>query len=167
MKSHWRFVALSLLVVALGKTPAMAQQAQMTAADVAKIQKEVAAAAENYIKVFSAKDLRAVVDKVWAHPAVEMGGPNGVKLLTPADVEANYTRTYAALAKTPWDHSDATSTVCVISPTTAISQDHFRRIAKDGSVLMQGTSYYLYTKAPDGWRITANMGGQLKNLNCN
>lgn len=164
MKYQWRLIVLGILMAAFGETPATAQQA-MSTADMAKVKAEVSVAEANYIRVFSAKDIRTVVDKVWAHPAVEMG-PGGAKLLTPADVEENYKKIYAGLAKTAWDHSEGTSVVCVISPTMAVSRNHFRRLTKDGALLMEGYSHYLYTKQADGWRITTSLGNQLKDLKC-
>ncbi len=166
MKYHSYFIALGLLIAGLGETPAIAQQASMNAADVAKIQADVGAAASTWVKTFSSRDIPAIVAK-WANPAIQFE-PNGIKLLTPADLEANYKKTFVELAKTPFDHSeDLGHVVCVMSPTMAISSDHFRRIAKDGSVILEGYGHYLYTKKADGWRMTAAIPTPLKNMNCN
>ena len=67
MKYHWSFVALGLLVAGFGETPAMAQQASMTAADVAKIQ-AVTSAQPLQIgsRLLSSKDIHAIVEKMGA-----------------------------------------------------------------------------------------------------
>jgi len=167
MKYRALTAAVGLLTAALAATPTMAQRAPLGASEVAKIQADVKAAAENYVKIFGQRDLRTIVDKVWAHPAVEIT-PNGVKLLTPADVEANYTKMFADLAKTQYDHSDTKLSVCVLTPAMAVASGPFKRINKDGSVLLEGSMSYLFTKMSDGWRITTNLGVQPnKIVNCN
>ena len=89
-----------------------------------------------------------------------------MKLLTVADMEANYKKTF--LPTWPRRRSITRKTwgtwVCVISPTMAISSDHFRRVAKDGSVMMEGYGHYLYTKSSDGWHLTAAIGSQLRKI---
>ena len=159
--------AVGISIAGFSGLPATAQQASLSAAEVAKIQVDVKAVADNYVKIFGQRDLRTIVDKVWAHPAVEIGA-SGVKMLTPADVEANYTKIFADLAKTQYDHSDTKLSVCVLSPTMAVASGPFRRINKDGSLLMEGGMSYLFTKMSDGWRITTNLGVQPnKIVNCN
>lgn len=167
MKYRSLVAAVAMSVAGFSGMPAMAQRAPLSAAEISKIQADVKAAAENYVKVFGERDLRTVVDKVWAHPAVEIGA-NGVKLLTPADVEANYTKMFADLAKTQYDHSDTKLSVCVLSSTMAVASGPFRRINKDGSLLLEGSMSYLFTKMSDGWRITTNLGVQpTKVVHCN
>lgn len=158
------FIVAGVMAVSM---PAFAQRAPLSGPEVAKIQAVVETAAEYYVDVFGKRDLRTIVDKVWAHPAVEIG-PNGVKMLTPADVEANYTKMFADLAKTQYDHSDTKLSVCVLTPTMAVASGPFKRINKDGSLLLEGSMSYLFTKMADGWRITTNLGVQPnKIVNCN
>lgn len=159
--------AAGIVLATLIGTPAGAQQKPLAAAEVTKIQGEVHAAMLNYVKLFGERDLKTIVEKVFAHPAMSITSA-GVKLQTPEDVKANYTRMFDDLAKTQYDHSDAKISVCVLTPTMAIASGTFRRINKDGSLLMEGSTAYLFTKMSDGWRITSGLGVQPgKTVTCN
>src|SRR5262249_26807231 len=156
MKYRLSMGAAMMMAASLTGLPAMAQRAALSSAEVAQVQADVKAAADYYDEAFRKRDLRTIVDKVWAHPSAAISA-SCVNLLTPADVEANYTKTFADLAKTQYDHSDRTLSVCVISSTMAVISGPFKRIAKDGSVMMQGSLSYLYTKMSDGWHITMSL----------
>jgi hypothetical protein len=55
---------------------------QLSPADTARIKAEIIDAIKNYVKVFSARDAKGVVGKVYNHPTIAFG-PNGVTVVDP------------------------------------------------------------------------------------
>ncbi len=161
MKFRSFAAAVGLLVAGAVSAPSFAQQqSQFTAAELAKIKADVRAAAEDYRRIFSARDTKGIVEKVWANPGISLGA-NGVSVMTPDKVAAMYDGLFQSLAKTDYDHSVFKDPiVCVLTPTNAIMSGKFQRINKDGTMLAELTASYLYTKTLDGWRLVTILGGQ-------
>jgi len=166
MKFRSLIVVVGVLTACFAGVPANAQQALSTA-DVAKIQTEVNEALQNYARLLTKSDVKGVVDTVFAHPTASIT-PKGIVLVTPEQHTANYTKIFADLAKTQFDHTDIKVSVCVMTPTLAIASGTFRRVNKDGSTLLEGPLAYLVAKMPEGWRLATLLGVQAgKTVSCN
>ena len=147
-------------------TPVMAQQAQLSAADITKIKGEVETALAHYVKLFSAQDAKGISTTVFSNPAMAMG-PSGPTVLTPDKVQANYQKSFDELKTVGYDHSVFSNMkVCVTSANSAIIGGTFKRIKKDGSEIMEARASYLYTKTPDGWRLLSTLGSPKNGVSC-
>ena len=163
MKYRSLAVAIGMLTGVVAAAPAMAQQKPLTPAEIAKIKTDVSEALQNYAKVFAARDLNAIVDKIMANPEI-VYTPDGPVALPPDKVREQYTKTFSALPEN-YVRSDWPSvTVCVLTPSLAIASGSFKRIAKDGSNLLDGSASYLYQKSNDGWKLVSTLGIQPKKV---
>ena len=141
----------------LGLSVSASAQQAMTPADVAKIEKEVSAAAQDYIHAMSSLDTQQVV-KLFSNPTVYTS-PKGSTARTLDEIKTMYDDIFRDLKKTPYDHSEFRNTkICVIGPNSAMISGGFVRVAKDGSLMMDGTTVYLFTRVEGGWKIVANLG---------
>lgn len=153
---NYRAVFVISAVIAGLTFPTVAQEA-LTAADVAKIEKEVSAAAQDYIRAMSSRDPQAVV-KMFSNPTIYTS-PKGSTARTSDQIKTMYEDIFRDLAKTQYDHSEFRNTkICVIGPNSAMISGGFVRVAKDKSIMLDGTTVYLFTRTPDGWKIVANLG---------
>lgn len=160
---HRSLVAVVGMLASVVAAPAMAQQKPLTPAEIAKIKTDVSEALQNYAKVFAARDLNAIVDKIMANPEI-VYTPEGPVALSPDKVREQYTKTFAALPEN-YVRSDWPSvTVCVLTPNLAIASGSFKRVAKDGSNLLDGSASYLYQKMNDGWKLVSTLGVQPKKV---
>lgn len=156
-------IAVVGMLASVVAAPAMAQQKPLTPAEIAKIKTDVSEALQNYAKVFAARDLNAIVDKIMANPEI-VYTPEGPVALSPDKVREQYTKTFAALPEN-YVRSDWPSvTVCVLTPNLAIASGSFKRIAKDGANLLDGSASYLYEKVNDSWKLVSTLGVQPKKV---
>ena len=166
MKFCSLFAAIGMVLACVAEMPAMAQQA-LDPAEIVKIQIDVNATIQAYAQALHDRDVKRIVEKIFAHPAGTVS-PAGIAAQTPEQVEANYTKIFADLAKTQFDHSELNLSVCVMTPTLAAASGTFRRVNKDGSTLQAGDVAYLVTKTADGWRLAMLLGVQPgKKIACN
>ena len=158
--------AFAAIALSLQSLPVMAQQA-LSADDVAKIKADVIDGLQRYMKAFSTRDLKSMVENVYANPAATFG-PNGAALVPSEKTKSNYEGIFADLAKTGYDHTEVkTPAVCVLSATSAIVSGEFQRVKKDGTLLSEFPASFLYGKTPDGWKVTASLGLQKnKRITC-
>ncbi len=138
---------------------AEAQQARMSAADVAKYKADVTQAMANYIAAFNARNPKGIADDVFSNPAVNMGA-NGVTVDDTAAVEARYKNNIGNLEKSGWQKSQTQSvSVCVMNPNVAFAVSSYTRVKTDGSPHSAGSSTYMFNKGKDGkWRIVMLIG---------
>ena len=161
-----KFLVIGAAMLGFVSTPVMAQQAQLSAADITKIKGEVEAALNHYVKLFSAQDAKGIATTVFSNPSMAMG-PNGPTVQTPDKVQANYQKSFDDLKKQDYDHSVFSNMkVCVTSANSAIIGGTFKRIKKDGSEIMEARASYLYTKTPDGWRLLSTLGSPKNGVSC-
>ena len=163
MKYRPLVAAIGMLVSMIAAAPAMAQQKPLTPAEIAKIKADVSEALQNYAKVFAARDLNAIVDKIMANPEITYT-PNGPVALPPDKVREQYTKMFSGLPENYVRSDWPTVTVCVLTPNLAIASGSFKRIAKDGSDLLDGSASYLYGKMTDGWKLISTLGIQPKKV---
>lgn len=151
MKKHWRAL---LVTMAMTAAPALAQDA-MTPAEEATASAEAAAALQNYMKVFSAQDAKAVADKVWAPVGLNVA-ESGVSIVEPTSQATRVAGTIKQLVASGWGRTDTPSTtVCLQSRNVAFVSGDYRRLRKDGSVMEQRGSVSIFAKLPDGWKMVA------------
>lgn len=153
------FVAAFGLLVTFAAAPASAQQKPLTSDEITQIKSDVSAALQNYAKIFAARDVDGILDKVMASSEITFT-PNGPVALSRDQVREKYTKQFAALPENYVRSDWPTVTVCVLTPNLAIASGSFKRIAKDGSALMGASASYLFGKSPDGWRLISTMGIQ-------
>jgi ketosteroid isomerase-like protein len=151
------FAAAGILVTAFAAMPSQAQQKPMTPAEIAQIKIDVSNALQDYAKTFAARDVNGIVDRIMANPEI-IFTPEGPVALTPDKVREQYTKTFTALPEN-YVRSDWPSvTVCVLRRDLAIASGSFKRIAKDGSPLLEGSASYLYGRTKDGWKLISTLG---------
>ena len=135
---------------------AFAQKAAPVAAT-SQAKLEVAAALQNYMKVFNERNFKAVAEDVWTNPSVGFSD----KGITMIDLEAHLKRSqgvYSTLDKIGWDRTDTpVSTVCILNENAALISGDYRRLRKDGSVIEQSGSVNLFSKGPGGWKMVARI----------
>ena len=150
------FVAIAAVAFGLQSLPASAQA--LSADDVAKIKADVGNALQTYMKAFSDRDLKTLVDNVYANPSATFG-PNGAALTPSEKTKSNYEGIFADLGKTGYDHTEIKAPkVCVLGAGSAIVSAEFRRVKKDGSLLSEFPASFLYGKTAEGWKVMASLG---------
>lgn len=157
MKIFSLFLAVMCALFVAIESP-RAQQAPLTDAARSKIKAEVTSFLESYVVAFSARDVKAIAGKIYADPSFSLG-PKGMTVVTSEQLAANFSGTFKDLEKDQYDHSElGTPWVCVMNARSAIAGGTFKRIRKDGSVLLDASASYLFISTPDGWRIAGLMG---------
>lgn len=157
MKIRWFFLA-AVMAVGVAVTPAGAQQKPLSAPERDKVKAEVTAFLKSYVDAFSAGDVKTIAGKVYANPSFSLG-PKGMTMLTSEQLAANFAGSFKELEKEQYDHSEfSTPWVCVLNARSAIAGGTFKRIRKDGSVLLDASASYLFINTPDGWRIAGPIG---------
>ncbi len=163
MKYRSLVAAFGMLAFGASALPAAAQQKPLTPAEITKIKADVSEALQNYAKTFAARDVNGIVDKIIAGQEITYT-PTGPVALSHDKVREKYTKQLAALPEN-YVRSDWPSvTVCVLTPSLAIASGSFKRIAKDGSELMDGSAAYLYGKEAGGWKLISTLGSQPKKV---
>jgi hypothetical protein len=147
-----------LLLVSLSAT-ALAQQPQMTAADVARIKKEVTDAVEKYYRLFSEQNMKALPEEVFNIPWIVIGGSGPQPDLTKEQALARFEGSLKQLRDNDWGKSVfTTENVCVLNTNAAIASGYNTRYKKDGSVMSVGGVSYLFGRTKEGWRIVSYTG---------
>ena len=160
MKYRAHVAAVGLLMAGFLSASAMGQQGGLSAADVAKIKAETTAAMTAYVKLYSARDAKTIAQKFVTNP-VMLVDTDGMTWATPDQAFTIFDGKFKDLNKTQYDHSEPLPlTVCVLTASNAIVSGKFRRINHDGSLLVEASAAYLFTKMADGWRISGQLGSQ-------
>ena len=157
------------LVACLLAAPALAQQAALTAAQIAQVKKEVVDAVHTYYRLFTEQNMTALGTQVYHTPWMQLGA-NGIEVdQTPADVTKRFDASLKRLLEQGWAKSEfANPVVCVLNPGAAIASGTFKRYRKDGSVISESGITYLFGKAKDGWKIVSYAGhANNKLVTCN
>lgn len=166
MTSMRVFAAAAAIVFGFQSLPAMAQQA-LSADDVAKIKADVIDGLQRYAKAFSDRDVKSLVENVYANPSATFG-PKGAALVPSEKTKSNYESIFADIAKTGYDHTAVKApAVCVLTATSAIVSADFQRVKKDGTIFSEFPASFLYGKTPEGWKVVASLGLQKnKRITC-
>lgn len=155
MKIRSLFLAAVLSVASVS---VQAQQAPLTDSARNTIKGEVTAFLKSYVDAFSARDVKTIAGKVYANPSFSLG-PKGMTMLSSDQLAANFAGSFKELEKEQYDHSEfSTPWVCVLNARSAIAGGTFKRVRKDGSVMLDASASYLFINTPDGWRIAGPMG---------
>jgi hypothetical protein len=154
-----RVVAIGVLLLAPSWATAIAQQPQMTAADVTRIKKEVTDAVEKYYRLFSEQNMKALPDEVFNIPWIVIGGSGPQPDLTKEQALARFEASLKQLRENDWGKSVfTTENVCVLNANAAIASGYNTRYKKDGSVMSVGGVSYLFGRTKEGWRIVSYTG---------
>ena len=149
----------AVIAITLGFTPLRAQQAQLSAAEAAAIKKEVTAAVDNYYRLFSEQNMKALPGDVFLTPWIVIGGTGPQADLTKRDALARFEGSLKQLVESGWGKSVfTTDNVCVLNANAAIASGRNTRYKKDGSVMSVGGVSYLFGKTKEGWKIVSYTG---------
>ena len=102
----------------------------------------------NYVKLWNAEDAQAITSTIYCFDA-----PGN-----PLQTVDGFQKAYAILKAHGYDHSNVHSIhACILNPETALAENRFARVKKDGSPSAPGTdnmaTIYLLRETADGWRI--------------
>lgn len=165
MQTNSRAMILGVaMIAALCASPVRA----LTLEYQAKIKTEVNAAMQNYVDAFNRSDGNSIGNSSFTNPSFAIG-PSGLSTRTPEQMAQQYTNTTKRLAETGWVKSvGGRYSICVINATAALFNGRFDRVRKDGSVMTETATTYLFNKGKDGWRIAALWGHDInKVVTCN
>jgi len=156
------------LTIAFAPTWANAQQMELTDAARDKIKAEVTAFLVSYVASFSDQDVKTIAEKVYANPSFSLSA-KGIIALSSDQLAANFAGAFKELEKEQYDHSELSAPwVCVLNAKNAIAGGKFKRIRKDGSVLLDAAASYLFIDTSEGWRIAGPIGiGKSTTVSCN
>lgn len=158
MTINFRTIILGVAMAAAVYTSPVGAQQVLKPEDTARIKAEVDAAMQNYVSAFNRRDSKFIANSSFTSPWITMG-PSGVSTRTPEQVDQQYAGTTQRLAETGWVKSvGGRYSICVINANTALFNGRFDRVRKDGSVMTETATTYLFTKGKDGWRIAALFG---------
>lgn len=147
-----RVAVVGLLAVAL-PLPSQAQDAVGQREAVAE---EVAAALQEYHRLFSSKRAGEMAEQGYGAPLMSLGEGRHTVWATQQDVEAWAGAFVEQLQVEGWDRSDMPSpSICVLTPTSAIASGEFVRYRPDGTVLSRHGNAYVFSKGAGGWRVVA------------
>ena len=159
MKHIGKQTGLRLLCAAMIgiSAPAMAQQ-KLSDGDIAKIKSDVSAAVTTYVRAFSARDAKSVVEKSYSQPSLTLGA-QGATVNDPAQQIERTQGSMKRLQEAGWVRADLRDTVvCVMNPNAALASANLYRYKADGSEHLLGSETILFARTPDGWRIISIMG---------
>ena len=157
--SKYRLTCAVVLTAVLQMSAAAQQAAPLTAADTARIKKEVADAVDNYYSLFTAQNMKALPEQVYNIPWILMTARGPQPDLTKEQAQARFEASLKGLLESGWGKSVFTTTnVCVLNATAAIASGYNTRYKKDGSVMSVGGVTYVFNKTADGWRIVTYTG---------
>jgi hypothetical protein len=147
------------LLLAGASTTVTAQPAPMTAADVARIKREVTEAVDKYYRLFSEQNMRALPEEVFNIPWIVIGGGGPQPDLTKEQALARFEASLKQLRENDWGKSVfTTENVCVLNANAAIASGYNTRYKKDGSTMSVGGVSYLFGRTKEGWRIVSYTG---------
>lgn len=147
------------LVLMSGSTPAGAQQPALSSADVAAIKDAARSTIDNYYRLFSEQNMKALPEEIYTIPWISIGGNGPEADLTKEQALARFEGSLAQLIRNGWGKSVfTTQNVCVLNPNAAIVSGYNTRYKKDGSVMSVGGVSYLLGKTKQGWRIVSYTG---------
>jgi hypothetical protein len=151
---------VAVLVLVCGTVPAAAQQARaLSAADQAAVKKEVTEVVDNYYRLFTAHDMKALPEQIYNVPWILMTANGPQADLTKEQAQARFEASLKQLVDGGWGKSVFTTTsVCVLNAAAAIVSGHNTRYKTDGGVMSVGGVAYVLNRTSAGWRIVTYTG---------
>jgi hypothetical protein len=141
---------LAMVVAVAGLLPAAAQGQGEAAA--------VRAALDRYLARFSSGQIDAIATQSYLAPSINTTADRVGIAMTAADVGRRFEATLATLVPQGYDRSvTRTANVCMLSDVAAVVSATFARLRRDGTVLSEIGSTYVFVKSGDGWRIAAQL----------
>ena len=129
-----------------------------TAADEASDAREAEVKVREYFDVFNAKDIDAVVERIYSIP-VHIGGSTGHRAYaSPADARSGLTNLYQQIEAQGWVRSVFSKVdACAIADGLVFAEVTYTRDKSDGEAIAPGlrSNIYVLQKVEPGWRITA------------
>jgi hypothetical protein len=149
----------AMLLISCWSSALAQQPGTLSAADIASIKKEVTEAVEKYYSLFSEQNMKALPEQVYSIPWILMTGNGPQADLTKEQAQSRFEASLKNLLESGWGKSVyATTNVCVLNATAAITSGYNTRYKKDGSVMSVGGVAYVFNKTKDGWRIITYTG---------
>lgn len=154
-----RVVIVATAFVLFGVAYALAQQPPPSPEQVAAIKNEVTAAVDNYYRLFSEHNMKALPEGVFAIPWIVIGNTGPQADVTKEQAFKRFDESHSQLVKNGWGKSVfTTENVCVLNANAAIASGYNTRYKTDGSVMSVGGVSYLFGKTKDGWKIVSYTG---------
>jgi len=114
---------------------------------------------DEYYQLFSDERADLVAQRIYAVPRLTFGGASVGVQSTRAEVEAGFASLLGSLVPQGYERSVMPEPhICVPNANTAIVSGRFVRYRKDGSVMAEMGSAYVFGRTPEGWRIFASIG---------
>src|SRR5262245_15333852 len=130
-----RFLTAVGISLAVTFAPALAgaqQQAQLSAADIETIKKDVKATMDRYYQLVSAQDMKALPEEIFTIPWIQMTGNGPQPNVTKEEALGRWEESLAGLIKSGWGKSVfTTDNVCVLNASAAIASGYNTRYKKD------------------------------------
>lgn len=159
MMSRVRAAVVGMCVIGALPTTVLAQQPELSPADVAAVKKDVTAAVDKYYSLFSQRNMKALPEEVFNIPWMVIGGSGPQPDLTKEQALSRFEASLKQLVESGWGKSVfTTANVCVLNANAAIASGYNTRYKTDGSVMSVGGVSYLFAKTKDGWRIVSYTG---------
>jgi hypothetical protein len=147
-------LAIVALVFAAASPVVRAQQAALTASDVARVKAEVTAAVDKYYAYFSAHNMKALPEEIFNIPWIVIGASGPRPDLTKQEALGRFEASLKDLVASGWGKSVfTTQNVCVLNASAAIASGYNTRYKTDGSVMSVGGVAYLFGRTAEGWRV--------------
>ena len=164
MAIHFRAIVLSIFVLAAAlASPVQAQQA-LTPEDVSTIKTDVTAMMERYVSALNRLDSKYIGESTFSNPSIA-NGADGVVVKTPEQIAKQYAGTNKSLIEAGWEKSViGRYDICVLSRNSALADISWKRVKKDGYILVEGAGTYVVIKDKSGWHITMILGHALNKM---
>lgn len=161
MVSRRSVSAAIVLLFCTAASSLVARQPPLSEADVQRVKKEITAAVDNYYRLFSAQNMKALPEEVFNIPWIVIGGNGPQPDLTKEQALARFEASLKQLVASDWAKSVfTTENVCVLNANAGIASGYNTRYKKDGSVLSVGGVSYLFGRTAEGWKIVSYTGTQ-------
>ena len=149
----------TVLFVSIFAATTTAQQQPLTPVEVAQIKTDVTAAVENYYRLFTERNMKALPEEIYNIPWILMTANGPQSNLTKEQALSGFEASLKQLVDNGWGKSVYTTTnVCVLNRATAITSGYNTRYKQDGSVMSVGGVAYVFNKTKEGWRIVTYTG---------
>ncbi len=128
-------------------------------AEMERVKAEVTATMDRYYELFSARNMEALPEEIFAIPWMTLGG-GGINASTSRDEAlVRWQGSLIDLLGRGWNRSVFTiESVCVLNAGAAIVSGYNTRYDTAGSVMSVGSVSYVLGHTDTGWRIVAYTG---------
>lgn len=149
---HMSKIFLAVLLASI----ATCANAHLAGHDREGIAAEIAAALENYHRVFSTGTAIEMVDQIYAVPLLSVGASGNTTAWTTQEQIVNMLASLVVnLRQQGWYRSAMPSPqICVLGRDAGFASGQFIRYREDGAEISRFGMAYIFQKKENGWRMT-------------